>query len=192
MGAGTRAAVRRRARAVPGCADRVPRTVTAAAPSRTSKLSRRIIVALTRRRKLGPDSPAIELPAPAWEASAQPDEADAASTRGLPRSCCRDDCRARPRRGGEGLHRAPGWASWSPSCSTRASASVASTASTLASSAVRRCTTSSPPWWQGGLPRRTPQRIGEPTSTTCTASSSMPRLESRTIATASPLRSPAQ
>ena len=59
---------------------------------------------------------------------------------------------------------------------------------------VRRsegATTSSPPWWQSGLPRRTPRRIGEPTSTTSTASPSMPRLESQTIATASPLRSPA-
>ena len=42
-------------------------------------------------------------------------------------------------------------ASWSRSCCTPASVSVASTAPTLASSAVRRCTTSSPPWWHRRL-----------------------------------------
>ena len=41
-------------------------------------------------------------------------------------------------------------------------------------------------------PHRTRRRIDERTSTTCTTSPSTPRLESRTTATANPLRSPAQ
>ena len=108
MGAGTRAAVRRRARAVPGCADRVrgPRRP----PRRRGHRGRH--AALSWRSRGGQGSvrihPLSSCPAPAWEASERPDEAGAASTRGLPRSCCRDVCRARPRRRGEGLHRASG------------------------------------------------------------------------------------
>ena len=64
-------------------------------------------------------------------------------------------------------------------------------ASTLGLPTARRTTIFLLPLWQRNEPHRTRRRIDERTSTTCTTSPSTPRLESRTTATANPLRSPA-
>ena len=140
--------------------------------------------------KVGPDSPAIGLSAPAWEASGQPDEAGAASTRGLPRSCCRDDCRASPGGGEKGFtDRQAGFLVTvmlhSGVCVGRQYCVYARIVrgqkiyNFFASLVAKRLATS----YAAAHRRAHIYHV--------TASSCMPRLESRTTATASPLRWPA-
>ena len=159
------------------------------APWRTSRSLHRITAAHTRRPRLDPDSRVIEPLERALEVSGQPGEAAEASTRALPRSCCRDVRRAGTGRRQEGIHGPSGGVPGYRHAALRSLHQPPGTAPTLASSVVRKCSTSLPPWWQSVSRRRTPLRIVAPTSTTCTANRSMRRLESQTIATASPSRS---